>query len=58
MRIASCRLVVLALALGAACKGKPEIAFEIALRRGRILVRDRWAELTEWEDPVRKAGLA
>jgi catechol 2,3-dioxygenase-like lactoylglutathione lyase family enzyme len=30
----------------------------VALRRGRILVRDRWAELTEFEDPVRKAGLA
>ena len=26
--------------------------------RRRVLVRDRWAELTEWEDPVRKAGLA
>jgi catechol 2,3-dioxygenase-like lactoylglutathione lyase family enzyme len=30
----------------------------VALRRGRILVRDRWAELTEFEDPVEKAGLA
>jgi glyoxylase I family protein len=30
----------------------------VALRQGRILVRDRWAELTEFEDPVRKAGLA
>jgi catechol 2,3-dioxygenase-like lactoylglutathione lyase family enzyme len=30
----------------------------VALRRMRILVRDRWAELTEFEDPVRKAGLA
>jgi glyoxylase I family protein len=30
----------------------------VALRRGRVLVRDRWAELTEFEDPVRKAGLA
>jgi hypothetical protein len=30
----------------------------VALRRGRILVRDRWAELTEFEDPMRKAGLA
>ena len=29
-----------------------------ALRRGRILVRDRWSELTEFEDPMRKAGLA
>jgi catechol 2,3-dioxygenase-like lactoylglutathione lyase family enzyme len=30
----------------------------VALRRGRILVRDHWAELTEFEDPLRKAGLA
>ena len=30
----------------------------VALRRGRILVRDQWAKLTEFEDPVRKAGLA
>jgi catechol 2,3-dioxygenase-like lactoylglutathione lyase family enzyme len=30
----------------------------VALRRGRILVRDRWSELTEFEDPVAKAGLA
>ncbi len=30
----------------------------VALRSGRILVRERWAELTEFEDPVRKAGLA
>ena len=30
----------------------------VALRRGRILVRDHWAKLTEFEDPVRKAGLA
>ena len=30
----------------------------VALRRGRILVRDNWAKLTEFEDPVRKAGLA
>jgi catechol 2,3-dioxygenase-like lactoylglutathione lyase family enzyme len=29
----------------------------VALRRMRSLVRDRWAELTEWEDPLRKAGL-
>ena len=29
----------------------------VALRRGRILVRDNWAKLTEFEDPVRKAGL-
>ena len=29
----------------------------VALRRGRILVRDRWSELTEFEDPMRKAGL-
>jgi hypothetical protein len=25
---------------------------------GRILVRDNWEKLTEFEDPVRKAGLA
>jgi glyoxylase I family protein len=30
----------------------------VALRRGRILVRERWNELTEFVDPVRKAGLA
>src|SRR5262249_44612776 len=24
----------------------------VALRRGRVLVRERWAELTEFEDPV------
>ena len=30
----------------------------VALRRGRVLVRDNWAKLTEFEDPVRKAGLA
>jgi catechol 2,3-dioxygenase-like lactoylglutathione lyase family enzyme len=30
----------------------------VALRSGRILVRDRWQELTEFEDPVRKAGFA
>ena len=30
----------------------------VALRSMRVLVRDRWAELTEFEDPVRKAGLA
>jgi glyoxylase I family protein len=30
----------------------------VAERRGRTLVRERWAELTEFEDPVRKAGLA
>jgi len=30
----------------------------VALRRGRILVRDHWVELTEFEDPVAKAGLA
>jgi catechol 2,3-dioxygenase-like lactoylglutathione lyase family enzyme len=29
----------------------------VALRRLRVLVRDRWAELTAFEDPVRKAGL-
>ena len=29
----------------------------VALRRLRALVRDRWAELTEFEDPLRKAGL-
>jgi catechol 2,3-dioxygenase-like lactoylglutathione lyase family enzyme len=30
----------------------------VALRKGRILVRDHWDKLTEFEDPVRKAGLA
>ena len=30
----------------------------VALRRMRVLVRERWAELVEFEDPVRKAGLA
>ena len=30
----------------------------VALRAGRILVRERWDELTEFEDPVQKAGLA
>jgi catechol 2,3-dioxygenase-like lactoylglutathione lyase family enzyme len=30
----------------------------VAQRRGRTLVQARWAELTEFEDPVRKAGLA
>jgi catechol 2,3-dioxygenase-like lactoylglutathione lyase family enzyme len=30
----------------------------VAHRRMRSLVADRWAELTEFEDPVRKAGLA
>ena len=29
----------------------------VAHRRMRSLVRDHWAELTEFEDPVRKAGL-
>jgi glyoxylase I family protein len=29
----------------------------VALRRIRALVRDRWAELTEFEDPLQKAGL-
>ena len=28
-----------------------------ALRRLRTLVRDHWAKLTEWEDPLTKAGL-
>jgi glyoxylase I family protein len=30
----------------------------VALRRMRTLVCERWNELTEWEDPVSKAGLA
>ena len=30
----------------------------VALRRMRVLVRERWGELTEFEDPIRKAGLA
>ncbi len=30
----------------------------VALRRGRILVQEHWPELTEFEDPLRKAGLA
>ena len=30
----------------------------VALRRMRILIRERWDELTEFEDPVAKAGLA
>ena len=30
----------------------------VALRRGRILVRDHWEKLTEFEDPVKKAGLS
>jgi glyoxylase I family protein len=30
----------------------------VALRRMRILVRERWDELTEFENPVQKAGLA
>ena len=29
----------------------------VALRKGRVLVRDHWEKLTEFEDPVRKAGL-
>ena len=29
----------------------------VALRKLRTLVRERWGELTEFEDPVRKAGL-
>ncbi len=29
----------------------------VALRRMRTLVRERWDELTEFEDPLRKAGL-
>ena len=29
----------------------------VALRTGRIVVRDHWEKLTEFEDPVRKAGL-
>lgn len=29
----------------------------VALRRARILVRDNWEKLTEFEDPLRKAGL-
>jgi catechol 2,3-dioxygenase-like lactoylglutathione lyase family enzyme len=29
----------------------------VALRKGRIIVRDHWEKLTEFEDPVRKAGL-
>jgi len=35
------------------------LRFEIvALRRGRILLRDHWDELDEFEDPLRKKGLA
>jgi glyoxylase I family protein len=30
----------------------------VALRRMRALVRERWDELTEFENPVQKAGLA
>ena len=30
----------------------------VAHRHMRTLVRDHWHELTEWEDPVTKAGLA
>jgi catechol 2,3-dioxygenase-like lactoylglutathione lyase family enzyme len=30
----------------------------VALRKGRVLVREHWEKLTEFEDPVRKAGLA
>ncbi len=30
----------------------------VAHRRMRSLIRDHWDELTEFEDPVRKAGLA
>jgi catechol 2,3-dioxygenase-like lactoylglutathione lyase family enzyme len=29
----------------------------VALRRLRVLVRERWNELTEFEDPLRKLGL-
>jgi glyoxylase I family protein len=29
----------------------------VALRSGRVLVRDHWHELTEFEDPLTKAGL-
>jgi glyoxylase I family protein len=29
----------------------------VALRRLRISIRDHWSELTEFEDPLRKAGL-
>lgn len=32
-----------------------EIVAETRMRR---LVRERWSELVEWEDPVRKAGLS
>jgi catechol 2,3-dioxygenase-like lactoylglutathione lyase family enzyme len=35
------------------------IRLEVVAERGlRRLVRERWAELTEFEDPVRKAGIA
>ncbi len=30
----------------------------VALRKMRALVRDHWDELTEFEDPIRKAGLS
>lgn len=30
----------------------------VAHRRARSLIRDRWTELTEFEDPLTKAGLA
>ena len=30
----------------------------VAHRRMRTLIREHWAELTEFEDPVSKAGLA
>jgi glyoxylase I family protein len=29
----------------------------VALRRQRVLIRDHWHELTEFEDPLSKAGL-
>jgi catechol 2,3-dioxygenase-like lactoylglutathione lyase family enzyme len=30
----------------------------VALRRQRTLIREHWHELTEFEDPLRKAGVA
>lgn len=49
MRIASCRLLVLALAIGAACKGKPEIAFEIALP-GSLVDTAAWFEIGAFKE--------
>ena len=49
MRIASCRLLVFALAAFAACKGQPEIAFEIALPSS-LVDTAAWFEIGAFKD--------